>query len=239
NIVWSATMKNAFLSSDTALAEFLMSLSGTYIYDAQGRPTYYASLLADNNNLVQALLEGGEIDYYRCDNTDAKQCLNLTKSKINFPQNKGLQNRIRTTLEELYQALVNDNGLSNAQKSFLEYTETPILAIFSSAAKANRLPNFAAYSRMISIELLNRYLVGMLNVVQTSISNTQIDQKDIALITTDIDRAKKSTDGLAAKAIRLVLEQEELIQAHKSNDKDFMNTFSEKLQQNLNFGDGA
>lgn len=92
---------------------------------------------------------------------------------------------------------------------------------------------------MISIELLNRYLVGMLNVVQTSISNTQIDQKDIALITTDIDRAKKSTDGLAAKAIRLVLEQEELIQAHKSNDKDFMNTFSEKLQQNLNFGDGA
>lgn len=239
NIVWSATMKNASLSSDTALAEFLMSLSGTYIYDAQGRPTYYASLLADNNNLVQALLEGGEIDYYRCDNTDAKQCLNLTKSKINFPQNKGLQNRIRTTLEELYQALVNDNGLSNAQKSFLEYTETPILAIFSSAAKANRLPNFAAYSRMISIELLNRYLVGMLNVVQTSISNTQIDQKDIALITTDIDRAKKSTDGLAAKAIRLVLEQEELIQAHKSNDKDFMNTFSEKLQQNLNFGDGA
>lgn len=225
NIIWSATMKNAFLSSDTALAEFLMSLSGTYIYDDQGRPTYYASLLADNNNLVQALLEGGEIDYYRCDDTDAKQCLNLTKSKIHFPQDKGLQNRIRTTLEEIYQALVNDdrNGLSDAQKSFLEYTETPILTIFTSAAKANRYPNFAAYSRMISIELLNRYLVGMLNVVQASIANTQIDRKDIALITTDIDRAKKSTDGLADKAIRLVLEQEQLIRAHKSNDSDFMN----------------
>lgn len=236
NIVWSGTMKNSFLSSDTALAEFLMSLSGTYIYDSNGRPSYHASLLTDNNNLVQALLEGGKIDHYKCDDTDAKKCLNLTKTTVTLAEQKGLQSRIRQTLEQIYTALINDQQLNNSQKAFLEYTETPILSIFRSAAQANRYPNFSAYSRMISIELLNRYLKNMLSIVQESMVNTQIDQQDISLITTDIDRAKRFTDGLADKAIKLILEQEQLIQAHKSNDKDYMRLLSDKMQQNLNFG---
>lgn len=237
NIVWSATLKNSFLSSDTALAEFLMSLSGTYIYDASGQPRYYASLLADNNNLVQALLEGGEVSYYRCDNTDRKQCLNLTKSSVTLASAKGLQERIRTLLEQLYTAIANDSALTSPQKSFLEYTETPIQAIFISATRANRYPNFAAYSRVISIELLNRYLSNMLNVVQISLANTQVNHKDIALITRDIDRAKRFTDGLEEKATKQILEQEQLIQAHKNNDSDAWRQLNEQLQQNLTFGE--
>ncbi|WP_210468584.1 conjugal transfer protein TraH [Vibrio crassostreae] len=239
NLVWSATLKNPFLASDTALAEFLMSLSGTYIYDSQGRPNYHASLLTDNNNLVQALLEGGDIDYYKCDDTDSKKCLAPTKTTLTLTKAKGLQSRIRTLLEQLYSALLNEQALTNAQQAFLEYTETPVLTIFRSAARANRYPNFAAYSRMISIELLNRYLKGMLNVVQESMVNTQIDQKDISLITMDIDRAKKYTDGLSDKAIQLILEQEQLIQAHKSNDADYLNLLNDKMQQNITFGEGV
>ncbi|MBN3495496.1 conjugal transfer protein TraH [Vibrio neptunius] len=237
NIVWSATLNNGFLASDTALAEFLMSLSGTYIYDAQGQPRYYASLLADNNNLIQALLEGGEISYYRCDNTDRKQCLNLTKSRFTLASSKGLQARIRTLLEQLYTAIANDTELTQSQKSFLEYTETPIQAILISATRANQYPNFAAYSRLISIELLNRYLTSMLNIVQTSLANTQVPHQDIALITRDIDRAKRFTDGLTDKATRLVLEQQQLIQAHKSNDHQAWQNINQQLQQNLTFGE--
>ncbi|MCV5264581.1 conjugal transfer protein TraH, partial [Escherichia coli] len=75
--------------------------SGTYIYDASGQPRYYASLLADNNNLVQALLEGGEVSYYRCDNTDRKHCLNPSQATLTLASSKGLQERIRTLLEQL------------------------------------------------------------------------------------------------------------------------------------------
>ncbi|WP_394252855.1 conjugal transfer protein TraH [Vibrio profundi] len=237
NIVWSATLKNRFLSSDTALAEFLMSLSGTYIYDANGKPRYYASLLTDNNNLVQALLEGGEVSYYRCDNTDRKQCLNPRQATLTLASSKGLQERLRTLLEQLYTAIANDSALTSTQQSFLEYTETPIQAIFISATRANRYPNFAAYSRLISIELLNRYLANMLNVVQSSLANTQVSHKDIALITRDIDRAKRFTDGLADKATKQLLEQEQLIQAHKSNDQKAWQKLNEQLQQNLTFGE--
>ncbi|NMU26915.1 conjugal transfer protein TraH, partial [Vibrio parahaemolyticus] len=77
-----------------------------------------------------------------------------------------------------------------------------------------------------------RYLANMLNVVQSSLANTQVNHKDIALITRDIDRAKRFTDGLADKATQQLLEQEQLIQAHKSNDQKAWQKLSEQLQQN-------
>lgn len=158
-------------------------------------------------------------------------------SDFNVSLIKGASRAHSNPLEQLYTAIANDSALTSTQKSFLEYTETPIQAIFISATRANRYPNFAAYSRLIAIELLNRYLANMLNIVQTSLANTQVNHKDIALITRDIDRAKHFTDGLADKATRQLLEQEQLIQAHKSNDQKAWQKLNEQLQQNLTFGE--
>lgn len=236
NIVWSATLKNNWLANDTALAEFLMSLSGTYIYDASGVPAYYASLLTDNNNLVDAMLRGGKIEYYKCDNTGKKACLKPTKKELTLAKDKALEVRIRKTLEALYMSVANDTGLTDAQKSFLEYTETPVLAVFISSVRSNSYPNFSAYARVIAIELLARYLRNMLTVVTTSLNHTQVDSKDIALIMTDIDRARSFTNGLADKAKRVILTQEQLNQAYKDNDSDAMSKVNKQLLQNLSFG---
>lgn len=237
NIVWSATLKNSFLASDTALAEFLMSLSGTYIYDSSGKPKYYASLLADNNNLIQALLDGGNVNYYQCDDTDAKKCLNPARGSVTLAKEKGLQSRIYTTLEALYLQLVTDGSITDQQKSFLEYTSTPVLTVFTSAARANRYPNITAHARKISVELLNRYLKNMLTIVRESLANSQVDPKDMLLITVDIDRALRFTEGLDEKATQQLLEQEQLIQAYKSNDVAAMRKLNEKLKDNLTFGE--
>ncbi|MFS1904467.1 conjugal transfer protein TraH (plasmid) [Vibrio lentus] len=236
NIVWSATLKNSWLASDTALAEFLMSMSGTYIYDASGVPAYYASLLTDNNNLVDAMLKGGKIEYYKCDDTDKKACLKPTKKELTLAKDKALEIRIRKTLEALYVSVANDTGLTDAQKSFLEYTETPVLAVFISSVRSNSYPNFSAYARVIAIELLARYLRNMLTVVTTSLNYTKVDSKDIAIIMTDIDRARSFTNGLADKAKRVILTQEQLNQAYKDNDSDAMSKVNKQLLQNLSFG---
>ncbi|MEZ8138330.1 MULTISPECIES: conjugal transfer protein TraH [Vibrio] len=236
NIVWSAALKNGWLAGDKALAEFLMSLSGTYIYDANGRPKYYASLLADNNNLVDAMLKGGKIEYYKCDNTDEKACLSPQKKELTLAQDKGLEVRIRQTLEALYISIANDTGLTDNQKSFLEYTDTPVLAVFIGSVRSNRYPNFSAYARVISVELLTRYLRNMLTVVTTSLNHTQVDSKDIALIMSDIDRARDFTNGLSDKAKRVILTQEQLTQAYKESDSEAMSKINKQLLQNLSFG---
>ena len=52
----------------------------------------------------------------------------------------------------------------------------------------------------------------------------------------DVDRARRFTDGLADKAKRLILTQEQLTQAYKETDRDAMSKVNKQLLQNLSFG---
>ncbi|ENM5730738.1 conjugal transfer protein TraH [Vibrio mimicus] len=212
NVVWSAIMNNAFLSDDKNLAQFMMSLSGTYVYDQEGNPRYFPSLLTDNNNLVNVLLEGGEADIYQCRNTDPGACISITKRhRLSISEDTGIQSQIRRQLESILQHIATDQTLTEKQKSFLELTQTPILKFFIDDLSANQPPEISSYSRMIAVELLNRYLTNMLSIVSQSLANTNNSQDDITLITRDIDNAKRFTDGLADKAIEALNNRDQLI----------------------------
>ncbi|MFS1963319.1 hypothetical protein BCU31_025335 [Vibrio lentus] len=126
-------------------------------------------------------------------------------------------------------------GSPTIKKAF-EYTDTPVLAVFIGSVRSNRYPNFSAYARVISVELLTRYLRNMLTVVTTSLNHTQVDSKDIALIMSDIDRARDFTNGLSDKAKRVILTQEQLTQAYKESDSQAMSKINKQLLQNLSFG---
>ena len=223
NIVWSAIMKNGFISADTDLAQFMMSLSGTFVYDNDGKPRYYASLLADNNNLIQALLEGGKVSVYSCKNKGEKECITLTKKEeVTISKNKGIEVQIQTQLEGLLQAIVSDNKLTDKQKGFLEFTKTPILKIFIDSAALDLDPDIASYARVIAVELLNRYLINMLTLVQQSLQNTNNSKDNVELIIQDITQAKRFTNGLADKATKTLLDKNELISAERMKRQRFL-----------------
>lgn len=237
NIVWSAILNNTFLSSDKTLAEFLMSLSGTYLYDSQSKPRYYPSLLTDNNNVVNALLEGGDVDVYRCDDRDKKACLSPTITTVTLSPNNALKENIITLIDALYLALANDTRLSASQESFLEYTTIPILGLLRDAIAENVTPPISDYAEVIAVDLLSRYLSNMLNVTEYSLSNTQVDSKDIALITKDIAKARTFTQGLATEAQARILANTQWLAVQKQKRQVFMSAIDEKTQQHLNFGE--
>lgn len=216
NVVWSAIMNNAFLSADVHLAQFMMSLSGTYVYDANGDPRYYPSLLTNNNNLVNVLLEGGKADIYQCRNTGAKECITITKANnLSISQDNGIQSQIRKQLESILRHIATDQKLTDKQKSFLELTQTPVLKFFMDDLSANQTPEIGSYSRMIAVELLNQYLTNMLSIASQSLANTNNSVEDIALITRDIDNAKRFTTGLADKAIETLNQRNQLIESQR------------------------
>ncbi|POC05548.1 conjugal transfer protein TraH [Vibrio vulnificus] len=216
NVVWSAIMNNAFLSADKHLAQFMMSLSGTYVYDANGNPRYYPSLLTDNNNLVNVLLEGGKADIYQCRNTDAKACITITKpNNLSISQANGIQSQISKQLESILRHIATDQKLTDKQKSFLELTQTPVLKFFMDDLSANQTPDINSYARMIAVELLNQYLTNMLSIASQSLANTNNSVEDIALITRDIDNAKRFTTGLADKAIETLNQRNQLIESQR------------------------
>ncbi|MCR9501903.1 conjugal transfer protein TraH [Vibrio vulnificus] len=216
NVVWSAIMNNAFLSADVHLAQFMMSLSGTYVYDANGDPRYYPSLLTNNNNLVNVLLEGGKADIYQCRNTGAKECITITKANnLSISLDNGIQSQIRKQLESILRHIATDQKLTDKQKSFLELTQTPVLKFFMDDLSANQTPEIGSYSRMIAVELLNQYLTNMLSIASQSLANTNNSVEDIALITRDIDNAKRFTTGLADKAIETLNQRNQLIESQR------------------------
>ncbi|KJR35920.1 conjugal transfer protein TraH [Vibrio sp. S234-5] len=216
NVVWSAIINNAFLSADVHLAQFMMSLSGTYVYDANGDPRYYPSLLTNNNNLVNVLLEGGKADIYQCRNTGAKECITITKANnLSISQANGIQSQIRKQLESILRHIATDQKLTDKQKSFLELTQTPVLKFFMDDLSANQTPEIGSYSRMIAVELLNQYLTNMLSIASQSLASTNNSVEDIALITRDIDNAKRFTTGLADKAIEALNQRNQLIESQR------------------------
>jgi len=240
NIVWSAIMKNAFLASDTSLAEFLMTLSGTYVYDAQGKPTYYPSLLDGNNNLMEALLNGGTISGYDCDDTAPKACLRLSQKNTTIASDSAMQQKIMTMLTNLNQSLLNDTALTATQTSFLEYTDIPMLSFLKTYIQGDGVAGntlLENYARVISLNLLNQYLNNMLSVTLYSLSNTQTDKADMVLINDDIAKAKHFLVALEEKAIRALVIQEEMIANAKERKAKMDEAISTKTRDNFYFGD--
>ncbi|GAB6264309.1 conjugal transfer protein TraH [Photobacterium sp. R1] len=236
NIVWSNIMKDSYLSTDKDLAKFLMAISGTIVYDASGNPQYYSSLLAHNNNLVQSLLVGGKANVYNCSNDSPEQCIKVFVKEIVIQPEKALQNRVYKLIQSIAEKLINDQELNDEEKSFLEYTQMPILAYIRDTLKAGQSPNISAYAAAISVEHISTYLRGMLKVVQTALSNTTNDPKDIHKIETGIIDSFRYIDGLEKKAVDAIISQQELVKRHIELRRQLEGMFSTQARSNLQFG---
>ncbi|MEZ8336146.1 conjugal transfer protein TraH, partial [Vibrio splendidus] len=136
-------------------------------------------------------------------------------NNLSISQTNGIQNQIRKQLESILQKIATDQRLTRQQEGFLELIQTPVLKFFIDDLSANQTPDTSNYSRMIAVELLNQYLVSMLNVARQSLANTNNSQDDIALITRDIDNAKRFTAGLAENAIEALNNRNQLIDSQR------------------------
>ena len=111
NYAWKATRSSSFLSGDTQLAEFAMSVSGTVIVtaptsdaDTSGPRVRVLEPLALDRRVTEILMEGGgQLPVYRCDTTAA--CLNPTLGSVNVPANRGFRARVAALLRDLVDAV--------------------------------------------------------------------------------------------------------------------------------------
>lgn len=236
NIVWDALLKNSFLSADKQLAEFFMTLSGTYIYDASGNPKILPSLFTDNNNMVNAMLSGGDMTVYDCDNDAAKQCINPTTTTLTISTSNGFDERIYKIINDIYEQLNNDTALTDTQKSFIEYTSMPMLSILISYRKQNTAPPFALYSRVLSAEILNRYLTDALAVIRDSLRLSLNDPDDIEKIERSIAQARNNIEIYQAKVGADLTDYENRMIVHQEVDKVSDRKLSKKMQSLLSFG---
>ena len=195
NVVWDALMKSQYLESNKEVAEFIMNLTGTVIYDDKGTPTYLPSMIVGNDSAIDTMLTGGELDLYRCQSTE--QCLSMDLRAIQLSESQAFTAKVRRTIDALYTHLQSDQVLTDAEKSFIELSELPILAMLIDDAHLNIPPESQLYAQSIATDILYAYLNNMLMMVNQSIANlASVNPTDVKRTFDAIEHARLYLNAL-------------------------------------------
>jgi conjugative transfer pilus assembly protein TraH len=196
NLVWQAIRKNTFLSGEDQgkrLAELFMTLAGTLIVkrNANTNPTLVSystthfKSRATDQQFIQALLYGGTVQLYHC-GADGERCLNLTLRPETIRQNDdALVGRVHQVLTSITGKIYNDTALTDPEKGFLNSTTLPVYKILNvlTAFKKGHTPiEINSYAELIALDILNHFLLEVLDIVEESISHLRKAQvSDVAI----------------------------------------------------------
>lgn len=131
NYAWRAIQKNAFLSSDPALAEFFMTLTGTIITlepasENEGPQQNPIAPRAASSEMIEALVEGGTVQILRCD--DYADCLEPSAQDVTIADANSLIARTRATILGIKDAIEEgDAQIPDAAVALLGMTSVPVL----------------------------------------------------------------------------------------------------------------
>ena len=196
NLIWDNLRQEALLATDTELAELLMSLSGTIIFDAKGKPTFLTPM-ADNRGLIKTLLNGGDTELYICD--ESNKCLNPEIQTFHLAAEKGLRSQVGDFIQILIDKVKTDFPLTEKEKGFLNATHVPILKFITVGLSTNQLfaiQQLDTLQDVISEDLLKQYLLENLNVIRASLKRSDYADGVIEKLMTQVQRAILAVNAL-------------------------------------------
>lgn len=211
NLAWAAIKDSGLFgdlsSPDTAdaqLAQLFMTLSGTLIIRGGDTPKYeFISGRMAHNDIIQALMDGGEIRYHKCDSTD--KCLNISREGNNqtIKETDAFKSKIDKLMYALLSKVRNDEALTEEEKSFLNNkAQIPlykILNVYSAYSGADALFELPVYTDAIATQMLFEYLNDVLRQVEAA--------SDTLIIASD-DHLKKFKENL--RDVRMALSAREI-----------------------------
>lgn len=187
NLAWKALQNFSFLQKDKGLAEFFMSLSGTLIsrkkedgYELQTLPS-----LADNNDLLNALLDGGEATGYICDEDKEDRCLNPTKKSHIVSSESGLRSMVSKMLGDILSNIYSNSEHTKDQQNFVSSCQLPIYKILNIVAAHKRGGggmDVQEYADIITLDIVYQYLMEIIDLIYENLNHLKGVQVDDAQI---------------------------------------------------------
>ncbi len=235
NVVWDALMKEHYLKSNKEVAEFIMNLTGTVIYDGDGTPSYIPSMIVGNDTAIDVMLKGGSLDLYRCTSTDS--CLSMKHGTIALSESQAFNARVRKTIDALYANLRSDLPITEAEKSFVELSDIPILAMLIDDAHLKIPPESHLYAQSIASNILHAYLNSMLMMVNQSIANiSAVNPTDVKRTIDAISDARNYLQTIREKHQSKLNEHLALTERLKRKRDLLSQSASDSTLANLSFG---
>jgi conjugative transfer pilus assembly protein TraH len=125
NIVWAALMQSPMYNNNYPLAMFMMSLSGTIVYDQNGNPTTFPPLALDQD-MLNSMMYGGNVTVYSCGG-DIQNCLDPSTTQVTIDAGNAFGTVINSYLVgtgSISDNYVNDKPLTTSQQAFLGSVES-------------------------------------------------------------------------------------------------------------------
>ena len=215
NLVWSMLKENAFLSADKELSELVMTLTGTIIFDKQGKVTEVPSM-ANHAGLIHALLghQGASAaSIWRCD--EGNHCLHVYQDKIHLDVSHSLSGRIRNLIVSMDEKLKRDEKLNQAEQGLLEMTSLPVmkfLMVLNSTHYGNAVVDMESYATLIASDLLQQYLSHLLQSVTLSTNASVLNESVLSALRHRIDFANQQIARIEPDVSRKLEEKLTLIE---------------------------
>ncbi len=191
NLVWDALKTQAFLSPDEELSELVMSLTGTLIFNDDGKAQNVPSLI-QSKSLMKTLMQGGQSPIWKCDETD--KCLHVSEGQVTVDTEDALIGQVSDMLIELVNAVKNDTPLTDREEGFINSTTIPILKFIETLAQsaAGASPtNVLPYAELIAEDLLEQYLSELLKAEKSAFSGKSYPEELQAALMERINEAQK------------------------------------------------
>ena len=175
NYAWKAVQASTFLASDTRLAEFAMSVSGTVIVtapttdaDTSGPRVRVLEPLALDRRVTEVLMEGGgALPVYACDTT--ARCLNPTLGSVTVPAGQGFRDRVAELLRDLVAAVRNDTAPPAAALGLVNLTTLPVYRVANTAAAYRGAvvdQEIDALAEAVALDLLQVWIADLHRTVE-------------------------------------------------------------------------
>jgi conjugative transfer pilus assembly protein TraH len=235
NVAREVIKRNELIRQPKQLAELCMTLTGTVVSkktgDTREVKTYPGK--ADDDNLIKALFEGGEIIGYGCERDEAK-CLDVnTKTKITIAPATALNIRIRNLLKSITDKAVADNDSSDFtedEKNFIEKVRLPIYKMINVFAAKKRADfDLRDFTEIIAIDYICQYILELLDLVleeTANLRNAQVSDDDINSFIKQIQQAKKAINIKRGNAYDQMNQALMVIERTRIEEREVENAFN-------------
>lgn len=202
NFAWKAIRSNPLFKDDKELSELMMSLSGTIIYQDSlgngGASKQQLPSLASSSDFINALMNGGKLKVYGCDDDGKDECLTVNTEKyLDIPKEKSFINMVKTKLTTIVEKIKSNVALDEdgPEIKFIQSTTLPVykmLNVQSAFSKGLSTLDVTTYSEIIATDMLYLYLEESMQEILTKAKALQLPDAEYREFINGIEQAKQN-----------------------------------------------
>ena len=249
NLAWMSLFKNKFLENDSIeIKELMMTLSGSIIVDdrSDGANHKWVGSKASEPDLINALMYGGvhTATIYECDNpNDRYGCLNpkYTK-KLTITEEQAFVGKVKKMLASIQNKVRADQGnLTNKEIELINSAKIPLLKainVQTAYSFAGEIIKLEDYAELIARDLLEDYLIELLDTVQAGVRTISATDQAIGDFIASIQDVRQRIMYLKSRDIKRINQALDLVQKIQVLEKMLAGEFSADLARSIDWAVG-